>query len=194
MQPLPQKKVAQAYRVGGAIVLYRLKARSLPMEEGPLLPPEPWWNVVFVLPLFLRTLLRLIFLCRHRHKGPPITPRDPFSSRLPAGRSLRYLATCVTCLDCGQKFPYNHKTMQLADFWGVHDAEALPGIRRKCKGVFSPFRNLVASVGTLNMGIPMDVLFRSVRLVAILTKRQWIKARRLNGKAAGPGGTPRSEF
>ena len=157
------------------------------MEEGPLLPPEPWWNVVFVVPLFLRTLLRLIFLCRHRHKGPPITPRDPYSSRLPAGRSFRYQATYVTCLDCGQKFPYNHKTMQLADFWGIHDAEALAGIRRKCKGVFSPFRDLVASVGTLNTGIPMDVLTRSARLLAILGKRQWNKTRRLIGRAAGPG-------
>lgn len=187
MQPLPQKKVAQAYRVGGAIVLYRLAARSPSIKEGPLLRPKPWWNVVFALPLFLRTLLRLIFLCRHRHKGPPITPRDPYSSRLPAGQSFRYLGTYVTCLDCGQKFAYNHKTMRLVDFWGTHDAEALAGIRRKFDGVFSPFRDLVASVGTLNMGIPMDVLFRSVRLVAISTKRQWNKTRRLIGRVAGPG-------
>jgi hypothetical protein len=181
VQALLQKKVAQAYRVGGAILLYRLKSRSPSVEEEPLLHPEPWWNVVFVLPLFLRTLLRLIFLCGHRHKGPPITPRDPYSSRLPAGRSFFHLATYVTCLDCGHKFAYNHKTMQLVDFWGIHDAEAVAGIRRKFNGVFSPFRDLVASVGTFNTGIPMDVLFRSARLVAILTKRQWNKTRRLIG-------------
>jgi len=71
--------------------------------------------------------------------------------------------------------------MQLVDFWGIHDAEALAGIRRKFYGVFLPFQDLVASVGTLNMGIPMDVLVRSVRLLAILTKRQWTKTRRLIG-------------
>ena len=65
--------------------------------------------------------------------------------------------------------------MRLVDFWGIHDAEALAEIRRKFYGVFSPFRDLVASVGTLNMGIPMDVLVRSVRLLAILTKQQWTK-------------------
>ena len=181
MQPLAQKKVAHAYRVGGAIVLYRLAAGSISMEEGPLLRPGPSWNVVFALPLFLRTLLRLIFLCHHRHKGPPITPRESFSSRLLAGRSFHSQGTYVTCLDCGQKFAYNHKTMRLVDFWGIHDAEALAEIRRKFYGVFSPFRDLVASVGTLNMGIPMDVLVRSVRLLAISTKRQWTKTRRWIG-------------
>jgi hypothetical protein len=182
VQPVAEKKAAQAYRIGGAIVLYRLPARSPSVEQEPLLRSEPWWSGVFALLLFLRTLLRLIFLCRHRHKGPPITRRESFSSRLPAGPPLRSLATYVTCLDCGQKFAYDHKNMRLADFWGIHDAEGLAGIRRKFDGVCSPFRDLVASVGTLNMGIPMDVLFRSVRPLANLTKRQWTKARRLIGR------------
>ena len=181
MQPLSERKVARAYRIGGAIVLYRLGARTISMEKGLLLHPEPWWSVVFALPLFLRTLLRLIFLCRHRHKGPPITPRESFSSRLPARRFSYGLGTYVTCLDCGHKFAYNHKTMRLVDFWVIHDAEAGARIRRKFDGVFSPFRDLVVSVGTLNMGIPMNVLFRSVRLLAILTKRAWTKKRHLIG-------------
>ena len=181
MQPLPQQKVTRAYRVGGAIVLYRMPARSLSVEEESLVHSEPRWSVIFGLPLFLRTLFRLIFLCRHRHKGPPLTPRESTSSGLPAGRPFHRQGTYITCLDCGQKFAYNHKTMRVADFWGTHDAEAVARIRRKFVGVFSPFRDLVASVGTLNMGIPMDGLFRSVRLLAIFTKRQWTRTRRLIG-------------
>jgi len=62
MQPQPQKKVARAYRVEGSIVLYRLAARSPSIAERPLLRSEPWWSMVFEAPLFLRTLLRLVFL------------------------------------------------------------------------------------------------------------------------------------
>jgi len=180
VQPQRQKKVARAYRIEGSIVLYRSAARRQLKAERSLVRAEPWWGMVLGIPLFLRTLLRLVIACPHRHKGPPITLRESIPSNLP-GRSGYGRGTYITCLDCGQKFAYNYKTRQLVDFWGIHDAEALAGIRRKFNGVFSPFRDLVASVGTFNTGIPMDVLFRSVRLVAILTKRQWNKTRRLIG-------------
>src|SRR5882762_12013271 len=93
-------------------------------------------------PLFLRTLFRLVLVCRHRHKGPPITLREPTPSNLPGCRSVDGRGTYITCLDCGQKFAYNHKTGRLVDFcvmdapeiyqstgllvdfWGIHDAEA----------------------------------------------------------------------
>jgi len=32
----------------------------------------------------------------------------------------------------------------LVDFWGVHDAEALAGVRRRLEGFFSPLRGLAA--------------------------------------------------
>jgi hypothetical protein len=67
--------------------------------------------------------------------------------------------------------------MRLVDFWGIHDAEALAGIRRKFQGVFSPFRDLVANVGTLNMGIPTNEIVRSARILANLMKRQWARTR-----------------
>ena len=179
VQPLPQEKMAQGYRIGGTIVLYRLAARSPAMEERPLPRAESWWSTVFVPLLFLRTLLRLVFLCPHRHKGPPITPRESIPSSLTAYRSAYSRGTFITCLDCGQKFAYNHETRRLVDFWGIHDAKARAGLRRKFDGLFSPFRYLAASVGTLNMGIPMNELVWSVHRLAILTKEQWAKTRRL---------------
>jgi hypothetical protein len=47
-------------------------------------------------------------------------------------------------LDCGQKFAYDYRTGHLVDFWGVHDAEALAGVRRRLEGFFSPLRGLAA--------------------------------------------------
>jgi hypothetical protein len=179
VQPQPQKKVARAHRIEGSIVLYRSAARSQFKAERSLLRAEPWWSIVFGVPLFLGTLLRLVFVCRHRHKGPPITLRESVPSKLPGCRSVFGRGTYITCLDCGHKFAYNHQTRQLLDFWGVHDAEALAGVRRRVNGFFSPIRGLAASVGKLNMGIPIREFVGSVRRLAILTKGQWTKSRRL---------------
>jgi hypothetical protein len=179
VQPQRQKKVARAYRIEGAIVLYRSAARVLFKAERSLLRAEPWWRMVFGVPLFLRTLLRLVFVCRHRHKGPPITLRQSIPSNLPGCRSVYGRETYITCLDCGEKFAYNHKTRRLVDFWGTHDAEALAGVRRRVDGFFSALRGLAASVGRLNMRSPMSQLVRSVHRLGILTKGQWTKSRRL---------------
>jgi hypothetical protein len=180
MQPQPQRKVARAYRIEGSIVLYRLAAaRSLSIAESPLVRAEPRWRMVFAAPLFLRTLLRLVFLCPHRHKGPPMPLRESIPSNPPGCRSVYDRGSYITCLDCGQKFAYNHKTRRLIDFWGVHDEQALAGVRQSVDGFFLPFRGLAASVGRLNMGIPMAEHVRSVQRLAILTKGQWTKSRHL---------------
>jgi hypothetical protein len=73
-------------------------------------------------------------------------------------------------LDCGQKFAYNCKIRRLVDFWGVHDAEALAGVRRRVDEFFSPLRGLAAKAGRLNMRIPMRQLVRFVHRLGILTK------------------------
>jgi len=172
MQPQPQKKVARADRIEGSIVLYRPAARSQFKAQRPLSRGEPWWNMVFGVPLFLRTLLRLVFVCPHRHKGLPITLRESIPSNLPGCRSIYGRRTYITCLDCGQEFAYNLKTRRLVDFWGVHDAKALAGVRRRVDGFFSPLRGLAARVGRLNMRIPMSELVRSVHRLGILTKGQ----------------------
>jgi hypothetical protein len=165
VQPQPQKKLA--YRIDGSIVLYRSAARSLFIAERSLLRAESWSSMVFGVPLFLRALLRLAFVCPHRHKSPPITLRESIPSNLPGLRSVCGRGTYVTCLDCGQKFAYNYRTRRLADFWGVHDAEALAGVRRAVDGFFSSLRGLTARLGRLNMKIPMSQLVRSVhRLVS----------------------------
>ena len=180
MQPQPQKAVARAYRIEGSIVLYRLAAaRSLSIAERPLVRAEPWWSMVFAAPLFLRTLLRLVFLCPHRHKGPPMPLRESNPSNRPGCRSVYRPGRYITCLDCGQKFAYNHKTGRLVDFWGIHNAEALAGVRRRVDGFFSPLGGLAASVGGLNMGIPMTEFVRSVQRLAIWTRGQWTKSRHL---------------
>jgi hypothetical protein len=179
VQSQPQKKVARAYRIEGSIVLYRSAARSQFKAERSLLRAEPWWSMVFGVPLFLGTLLRLVFVCRHRHKGPPITPRELHPSNPPGCRSAYGRGTYVTCLDCGQKFAYNYKTRRMVDFWGIHDAEALAGVRRRVDGFFSPIRGLAAIVGRLNMGIPVREFVRSVRRLGISTKGQWTKSQRL---------------
>ena len=169
----------RGYRIDRSIVLYRSAARSQFKAERSLLRAEPLWRLVLEAPLFLRTLLRLVFICRHRHKSPPITVRESIPSNLPGCRSVYGRETYITCLDCGQKFAYNHKTGRLVDFWGVHDEEALGGVRRRVEGFFSPLRGLAASVGRLNMRIPMSQLVRFVHRLGILTHGQWTKARRL---------------
>jgi hypothetical protein len=169
VQPQRQKKVARAYRIEGSIVLYRSAARRLLKAERSLVRAEPWWGIFLGVPLFLRTLLRLVIACSHRHKGPPITLREPIPSNLP-GRSDSGRGTYITCLDCGQKFAYNHKTRQLVDFWGIHDAEARAGVRRKVAEFFSPLRDFAARVGRVNLQIPMSELARSAHRLGILMK------------------------
>src|SRR6202022_3734686 len=137
-------------------------------------------------PLFLRTLLRLVFVCPHRHKGPPITLRESIPSNLPGCRSVYGRGTYITCLDCGQKFAYNYKTRRLVDFWGVHDAEALAEVRRRVDGFLSPLRVLAARVGRLNMRIPMSQLIRAVPRLGILTDGQLTKPRRFVASSKSP--------
>jgi len=171
VQPQSQKRVARAFRIEGSIVLYRsAAARSLFKEEYSPLREEPWWSMLVGAPLFLRTLLRLVFVCSHRHKGPPITLRESIPSNLPESRSVYVRGTYITCLDCGQKFAYNYKTRRLMDFWGVHNAEALARLRRSVDGFFSPFQGLAAKIGRLDMRIPMNQLLRSWHRLGILTK------------------------
>ncbi len=179
MKAQPQKKVDRGYRIDRSIVLYRSAARGQFKAERSFLRAEPLWRLVLRAPLFLRTLLRLVFICRHRHKGPPITLRESIPSNLPGCRSVYGRETYITCLDCGQKFAYNYQTGRLVDFWGVHDAEALGGVRRRVDGFFSPLRGLAASVGRLNIRIPMSQLVRCVHRLGILTQGQWTKSRRL---------------
>ena len=170
MQPQSQKKVARAYRIEGSIILDRSATRTLFKAESSLLRAEPWWSTVLAVPIFLRTLLRLVFVCPHRHKGPPITLREPIPSNLAGFRSAYGRGTYVTCLDCGQRFVYNSKTRRMEDFWGVYDAEALAGVRRRVSRFFSPLRGLAARVGRLNISIPMRELVRSAHRLGILTK------------------------
>jgi hypothetical protein len=162
VQPHPQKKPAQAYRIDGSIVLYRKGARNLFEAERSLLRAEPWWSMVFGAPLFVRALLRLVFLCPHWHKGPPITLRESIPSNLTGCRSVHGRQTYITCLDCGQKFAYNYKSRRLIDFWGIHDAEALAEVRRSVVGFFSPLRALVARMNRLNLRIPVNEVVRSL--------------------------------
>ncbi len=172
MQVQPRKKVARAYRVQGSIVLYRSTAKNLFKAEGSLHHAEPWWSMFFGAPLFLRTLLRLVFACPHWHRGPPITLRESIPSNPPGCRSDYGRGTYVACLDCGQKFAYNFTTRQLADFWGVHDAEARAGVRRRVAGFFSPLRSLAVRVARLRIRISMGELVRSMHRLGILTKGQ----------------------
>jgi hypothetical protein len=144
MQPQPQKKLARADRILGSIVLYRPTARTQFKAQRAPLRTEPWSNKVFGVPLLLRTFLRLVFVCRHRHKSPPVTLREPIPSNLSGCRPVGWRGSYITCLDCGQKFAYNHRTGRLVDFWGIHDAEALAGIRRRLEEFFSPLRGLAA--------------------------------------------------
>jgi hypothetical protein len=172
MQPQAQKKVARAYRIDGSIVLYRSAAKSQFKAERSRHRAEARSSMVFGVPLFLRTLLRLVFVCRHRHKGPPITLRESIPSNLPGCRSVYGRGTYITCLDCGQKFAFNHKTRRLVDFWGVHDAEALAGVRRRVIEFFSSLRGLAARLGRLKVRTPISEHVRSVPRLGILTKGQ----------------------
>jgi hypothetical protein len=169
VQPQSRKKMVRADRVEGSIILYRPIAKSLFKAKRALVHAKPWWNMVFGVPLFLRTLLRLVIACPHRHKGPPITLRESIPSNL-RGRSDYGRGTYITCLDCGQKFAYNHKTRRMVDFWGVHDPEAIAGVRRKVAEFFSPFRDLAARVGRVNLRIPMSELGRSAHRLGALKK------------------------
>jgi hypothetical protein len=190
MRPQLQKRVARGYRIEGSIILYRSAARNLFKAERALPSAEPWWSMVFGAPLFVRTLLRLVFVCRHRHKSPPIRLREAMPTNLPASRSAYGRGTYISCLDCGQKFSYNHKTRRLVDYWGIHDAEALAGVRRRVDGFFSPLRGLAARVGRLDMRTLMGRLVSSVRRLGTLAKGQLSKSRRqiaskLGGIASG---------
>jgi hypothetical protein len=178
MQPQSQQNVARAYGIDWSVVLYRSVARRLFKAERSLLRADPWWSIVLGAPLFLRTLLRLVFLCPHRHKGPPIRLRESIPSSLSGYRTVHSRVTYITCLDCGQKFAYNLKTGRPVDFWGIHNAEALAGVRRRVDGFFSPMRGLAARVGRLS-GIAMSELVRSVHGLGILMKGQWTETRRL---------------
>jgi hypothetical protein len=179
VQPRPQEKRAGAYRIEGSIVLYRSAARNQVKAERSRLRAEPWSSMVLGVPLFLRTLLRLVFVCAHRHRGPPITMRESIPSNLPECRSVDGRGTYITCLDCGQKFAYNHKTRRLVDFWGLRDAEVLAGVRRRVDGFFSSLRGFAAEFGRVMIRIPMREFIRSVQRLGFLTKGQWTKSRRL---------------
>jgi hypothetical protein len=178
VQAQAQKKVARANRIEGAIVLYRPTARNQFKAETSPRRGEPWWSVVLGAPVFLRTLFRLVFVCRHQHKSSPMTLREAMPSNLLGCGPLYCRGTYVTCLDCGQKFAYNSKSRRLEDFWGVHDAEALARVRWSVNGMFSPLQGLAARFGRWSMGISSK-LDRSVRRLGILTKDQWTKSRRL---------------
>ena len=158
------------------VARYSLTARSVPEEERSPPHAEPRWNVVFEAPLLLRTLLRLVFYCSHRHKSPPITLRVTVSSSVFGCGSVFGRETYITCLDCGQKFAYNHKTGQFVDFWGIHDAEALAEVRRRVDGFFSPLRGRAARIDKLNMKVSISALFSSVLRVATGTMDGWIES------------------
>jgi len=99
-----------------------------------------------------------------------MTLHESIPSNLSGCRSVYGRGTYITCLDCGQKFAYDHKTRRMVDFWGVHDAEALAGIRGRVSSFFSPLRSLAARVGWLKVRILMSELVRLVHRPGILTK------------------------
>jgi hypothetical protein len=175
---------ALASRSERSVARYGFAARSLPKAEGSLSSAEPRWSIVLAAPLFLRTLVRLVFLCPHRHKGPPITPRQT----IPANQSGRLSAcgreTYVTCLDCGQRFAYDHKSRRLVDFWGIHDAVALAGVRRRVDGVFFPLRRLAPRIDGRNITVSMSGLGRSIRRFVILKESQQVRFGRMVARAS----------
>ena len=126
--------------------------------------------MVFAAPLLVRALIRLVFVCSHWHKGPPITLRESIPSNLTGCRSVHGRETYITCLDCGQKFAYNHGTGRLVDFWGVNDAEALARVRRRVHGLFTPLQGLAAKIGGLKLKISMTQRVKSLHRLGILTK------------------------
>jgi hypothetical protein len=170
-----QKTVAPAFRSKRSVARYSVATRSLPKAERALPNAGPWWNMVFGVPLFLRTLLRLVFFCAHWHKGPPITLRETSASNLSGCPSVDGRKTYITCLDCGKKFAYNHKTRRLVDYWGIRDAEALAGVRRGFDGFFSGIRSLAAGINRLNTRVSMSKLGSPVERLASSAKGQWTK-------------------
>ena len=169
MRDQPQKRVARVSRIDGSILLYRLAARRQSKAESSPIRAEPWWGIILGVPLFLRTLLRLVIACSHRHKGPPITVREAIPSGVPE-RSSYGRGTYITCLDCGQKFAYDHSTRRMVDFWGMHDAEARAGVRRSIGEIFSPLRSFAIRAGRINLRIPAADFVRSMQRLGILTK------------------------
>lgn len=169
MQAQPQTKRARAYRIEGSIVLYRSATRrQVRLERSPV-RVEPWWGVVLGVPIFLRTLLRLVIACSHRHKGPPITVRGAVPSNL-RGRFDYERGTYITCLDCGKKFAYDHKARRLIDYWGIHDLEARARVRRKTAELISPVRGFAAKFGGNNMRNLMSNLAGSMHRLGLLRK------------------------
>ena len=158
-----------------SVARYSLAANRPPRAESSLLSAKPWWSMVFGIPLFLRTLFRLVYICPHWHKGLPITLRVTMPSRESGGGSVLGRETHITCLDCGQKFAYDRKTRRLEDFWGVHDAEALAGVRQKFNGYFSSLRGLAARIGTPKTRVSMSEPVRPVLRSAKLMKSRWIE-------------------
>ena len=169
MQAQIQKKRGRADRFEGSLILYRLAARRQFKAERSPVSNEPWWGVLLGVPLFLRTLLRLVIACSHRHKGPPITVRGAVPSNL-RGRYDYERGTYITCLDCGKKFAYDHKARRLVDYWGVHDAEARAGLRRQVAELFLPVRGFAAKFGGNNMRNLMSSLGWSMHRPGLMKK------------------------
>lgn len=108
-----------------------------------------------------------------------MTPREATPSSQAGGSAAYGRGTYVACLDCGQKFAYDCMTRRLVDFWGIHDTEALAGVRRRVDEFLSPLQNLARSMGRLKWKVPMGQFVGSVRRMGVLTKDQWAKSRRL---------------
>jgi hypothetical protein len=173
-----------ASRSERSVARYGFAARSVPKGEGSLSSAPPRWSIVFAAPLFLRTLLRLVFLCAHRHKGPPITPRQTIAANLSGRLSACGREAYVTCLDCGQRFAYDHKSRRLVDFWGIHDAAALAGVRRRVDGLFVLLRRLAPKIDRRNMTVSMSELGRSMRRFVILKKSRQVRFGRIVAPAS----------
>ena len=154
-------------------------ARNQSTAETSQLRAEPWWSLVLGAPLLLRTLLRLVFVCRHQHKSPPMRAREPYPSKLPQCGILEDRGTYITCLDCGQKFEYNHQARRLVDFWGVRDAERVARVRQRVNGLFSPFRGLAARLGKFEYN------HKARRLVGFWGVRDALGVARVRGRVNG---------
>jgi hypothetical protein len=161
------KMAAPAFGSERFVARYSFAPRSL-----SLISSEYWWTVVFAAPLFLRSLLRLVFLCPHRHKGPPLTLRETIPSKRSGCPSAYGRESYVTCLDCGKRFAYDPKTRRLVDFWGVRDAEALAGVRRRVDGFFLPLRRFALRMDTPNMTVSMSGLPRYMLRIVTLRRPQ----------------------
>jgi len=135
------KKVSRAYRIEGVLVLYPSVARSLFTAQRPTLCSELLWSTVFGVPLVLRALLRLVLVCPHLHKGASdrrVNPIQP--SRMP---TCLWLTVLHHLLGLRPKVRLQPRNRPAVDFWGVHDAEALAGVRRRVVEFFSPLPSLL---------------------------------------------------